>query len=200
MSRSDRATGALLGLAIGDALGMPTQSMSRAQIVDRYGVITDFVDAAPDQPIAPSMLAGSVTDDTEQAVLVGELLVDGGGHIEPGESPLACILREVEEETGYRLASARFCGLLTWEGFGIPPAGLYIFTAPAPEGQPRPNSEGTLEWKARPWVFTSPEAVSNIHHFGPPVLSGAPPQVYHFAYQNGEILWHTTRPCPKMLL
>lgn len=83
MSRSDRATGALLGLAIGDALGMPTQSMSREQILDRYGFVTGFLDAAPDQPIAPSMPAGSVTDDTEQAVLVGELLVDGGGHIEP---------------------------------------------------------------------------------------------------------------------
>jgi 8-oxo-dGTP diphosphatase len=123
-----------------------------------------------------------------------------GGHIEPGEGALACILREVEEETGYRLASARFCGLLTWEGFEIPPAGLYIFTAPAPQGEPRPNSEGILEWKPRSWVFTSPEAVSNIHLFGPPALSGAQPQVYHFVYQNGEILRYEVRPCPYIAL
>src|SRR6266566_3057766 len=32
-----RARGALYGLAIGDALGMPTQSLSRAVVVARYG-------------------------------------------------------------------------------------------------------------------------------------------------------------------
>ena len=35
----DRALGALLGLAVGDALGMPTQSLSRSAIAERYGVV-----------------------------------------------------------------------------------------------------------------------------------------------------------------
>ncbi|GAA5197622.1 ADP-ribosylglycohydrolase family protein [Rugosimonospora acidiphila] len=79
-----RARGALYGLAIGDALGMPTQSLSRERIVARYGArLTGFAPGEADQPIAPNMRAGSVTDDTEQAVLVGRLLVDGGGHIAP---------------------------------------------------------------------------------------------------------------------
>jgi 8-oxo-dGTP diphosphatase len=121
-----------------------------------------------------------------------------GGRIEPGEKPLACILREVEEETGFHLATARFCGLLTWEGFEIPPAGLYIYTAEAPAGEPRPNSEGTLEWKPRWWVFTAPETVSNIHVFAPLVLDGAPPQVYHFVYAGGEILRHEIRPLTQI--
>ena len=33
----DRALGALYGLALGDALGMPTQVMSRAAIASRFG-------------------------------------------------------------------------------------------------------------------------------------------------------------------
>jgi len=37
----DRALGALSGLALGDALGMPTQSMSREAIAQRYGVFND---------------------------------------------------------------------------------------------------------------------------------------------------------------
>ncbi|ONI91506.1 ADP-ribosylglycohydrolase [Actinosynnema sp. ALI-1.44] len=78
-----RALGAFYGLALGDALGMPTQSMSRTRIKDRYGSITTLVDASPDQPIAPGMPAGSVTDDTEQAVLVAKLLIDGNGRIDP---------------------------------------------------------------------------------------------------------------------
>jgi len=87
----DRAHGALLGLAVGDALGMPTQSMSRGAVADRYGRLTGFVAAAADQPIAPGMAAGSVTDDTEQAVLVAELLLDGGGRIDPDAFAAALI-------------------------------------------------------------------------------------------------------------
>ena len=76
------ATGALYGLAIGDALGMPTQSLRPAEIRASYGHITGFVDAAPTQPIAPSMRAGSITDDTEQALILARLLIEGRGSID----------------------------------------------------------------------------------------------------------------------
>ncbi|POM13588.1 ADP-ribosylglycohydrolase [Pseudomonas sp. WP001] len=84
MTAEIRALGAFYGLALGDALGMPTQSLSREQVRQRFGAITALEDAGPDQPIAPNMPAGSITDDTEQAILVGELLVEGRGTIEPG--------------------------------------------------------------------------------------------------------------------
>ena len=73
------AYGALAGLALGDALGMPTQEMSPAQIRAVYGRITGLVDGDASQPYAPGMPAGSVTDDTEQALLVASLLVRGRG-------------------------------------------------------------------------------------------------------------------------
>ena len=82
-SARERALGALTGLALGDALGMPTQSMSPAQIRRCYGKITGLRNAVADQPIAPSMPAGSVTDDTEQALILAGLLTDGGGRIDP---------------------------------------------------------------------------------------------------------------------
>jgi ADP-ribosylglycohydrolase len=72
-----RALSALHGLAIGDALGMPTQLMSGAQIAERFGVLDGFRDAYPDHPIAASMPAGSITDDTEQALLLAQALLDG---------------------------------------------------------------------------------------------------------------------------
>ena len=77
--RFSRAYGALAGLALGDALGMPTQAMSPEQIRAVYGRITGLVDGDASQPYAPGMPAGSVTDDTEQALLVASLLIRGRG-------------------------------------------------------------------------------------------------------------------------
>ena len=63
-----RAVGALYGLAIGDALGMPTQSLARGEIVARYGGLLDtFWPGPADHPLAAGLPAGTVTDDTEQA-------------------------------------------------------------------------------------------------------------------------------------
>jgi ADP-ribosylglycohydrolase len=82
----DRAAGALYGLAIGDALGMPTQSLPRAVIVARYGPLVDRFHPGPaDHMLAAGLPAGRVTDDTEQAVLLGRLLVESGGRIDGRE-------------------------------------------------------------------------------------------------------------------
>ena len=77
--RFSRAYGALAGLALGDALGMPTQAMSPQQIQAVYGHVTGLVDGDKSQPYAPGMTAGSVTDDTEQALLIASLLLKGHG-------------------------------------------------------------------------------------------------------------------------
>ncbi|WP_258052810.1 ADP-ribosylglycohydrolase family protein [Streptomyces sp. Ru73] len=63
----DRARGALLGLAVGDALGAPAENMKPSQIRRRWGRIEGFV---ADDP------AG--TDDTEYAVFAGLLLAEHG--------------------------------------------------------------------------------------------------------------------------
>ncbi|PCN48127.1 ADP-ribosylglycohydrolase [Curtobacterium sp. 'Ferrero'] len=83
--RSSRpnALAALTGLAIGDALGMPTQSLSLPQIRADHGRICRFEDAGPHQRIAAGMPAGTVTDDTEQALMVAGLLIEGDGQLDP---------------------------------------------------------------------------------------------------------------------
>src|ERR1035437_610510 len=86
------ARGALYGLAIGDALGMPTQMLSRAEIIARWGgLLAGFEPAPPGHPIAAGMPAGAVTDDTEQAVLLGRLLVRGDGAGDPRELAQALV-------------------------------------------------------------------------------------------------------------
>ena len=77
--RFSRAYGALAGLALGDALGMPTQAMSPQQIRSVYGTITGLVDGDASQPYAPGMPAGSVTDDTYQALALASFLGRGKG-------------------------------------------------------------------------------------------------------------------------
>jgi ADP-ribosylglycohydrolase len=101
MEMLTRARGALYGLAIGDALGMPTQMLSRAEIVRRWGpLLPGFEPAPPGHPIAGGMPAGAVTDDTEQAVLLARLLVKGRGTIDPHE--LAAALTEWERAMAER--------------------------------------------------------------------------------------------------
>jgi ADP-ribosylglycohydrolase len=79
----DRARAALHGLALGDALGMPTQMMSRPEIRAAFAVLDGFRPAAPDHPLAAGLAAGTITDDTEQALLLAGLLIQGAGHVDP---------------------------------------------------------------------------------------------------------------------
>ncbi|WP_292242833.1 ADP-ribosylglycohydrolase family protein [Mesorhizobium sp.] len=74
----DRAMGALIGGALGDALGMPTQLLSPARIAELYGHVEDFVAPVADHPVSKGLAAGTVTDDTEQALLLGRILVVSG--------------------------------------------------------------------------------------------------------------------------
>jgi ADP-ribosylglycohydrolase len=74
----DRAIAALLGGALGDALGMPTQLLSPVEIRHAYGFVDRFVTPSADHPVSKGLPAGTITDDTEQALLLGRILVESG--------------------------------------------------------------------------------------------------------------------------
>ncbi|MGN6089934.1 MAG: ADP-ribosylglycohydrolase family protein [Actinomycetales bacterium] len=78
-----RATGALLGLAIGDALGMPTQLLPRELVKERWGTVAGFEPGPVDNEISPGTPEARVTDDTDQALILARLLVAGRGRVEP---------------------------------------------------------------------------------------------------------------------
>jgi 8-oxo-dGTP diphosphatase len=108
-----------------------------------------------------------------------------GGHILPGETPREAVTREVEEETGFVINDPAFAGLLTWDGFEIPPGGIAIFTAQAPHRDFRNNHEGELAWKDPTFACASAQVVDNIHIFLPRILAGEAPHHYHFSYKDG---------------
>ncbi len=75
----NRALGALLGGALGDAMGMPTQLLSPAEIKRYYGFVDDFVAPTPDHPVSQGLSAGAITDDTEQTLLLSSVLLGSAG-------------------------------------------------------------------------------------------------------------------------
>lgn len=119
-----------------------------------------------------------------------------GGHIEPGETATEAIVREVAEETGYHITAPDFAGLLTWDGFEIPPGGIAIYTARVPQRGFVTNHEGKLAWQPREWACTAPEVVDNIHVFLPKILAGEGPLHFHFSYRNGVRVQDLIRPLP----
>jgi ADP-ribosylglycohydrolase len=78
----DRALGAFYGLAVGDALGMPTQALPRATVARLFGVLDGFRAGPPENELSAGLPAGHTTDDTDQAVIVARCLVDGGGRVD----------------------------------------------------------------------------------------------------------------------
>lgn len=67
---------------MGDALGMPGQTLSRDEIRAAYGTITGLVAPVPDHPVSHGLKAAMITDDTEQTLLLARLLIEGGGRVD----------------------------------------------------------------------------------------------------------------------
>jgi ADP-ribosyl-[dinitrogen reductase] hydrolase len=70
----DRARGALLGVAVGDALGATAEFMTPAGIRERFGVLRDIVGGG-----WLNLSPGQVTDDTEMTLCVARGIVRSGG-------------------------------------------------------------------------------------------------------------------------
>lgn len=69
-----------------------------------------------------------------------------GGHFEAQESPEECLLREVWEETGYRLTSYQYRGIVTFVCGEDVTEYMSLYTADGFEGEPHECNEGVLEW------------------------------------------------------
>ena len=79
----DRAQAALLGVALGDALGMPTQTLSSEEILQHYGTVISFVAPFPNHPVSHGLQAAMVTDDTQQTLLLADRLIHNPHRFDP---------------------------------------------------------------------------------------------------------------------
>ncbi|MER9866192.1 ADP-ribosylglycohydrolase family protein [Mesorhizobium sp. M0136] len=119
----DRAMGALMGGALGDAIGMPTQLLSPARIAELYGHVEDFVPPVADHPASKGLAAGTITDDTEQALLLGRILVDSGDHFDHARwvNTLLAWEREVKARGSYDLLGPSTKRAIDAINAGVPP-------------------------------------------------------------------------------
>lgn len=69
-----------------------------------------------------------------------------GGHIEAGETPLDCVLREYKEETGLTIGDVHCRGELTFIYNGVESEHIYVYTARSHEGSLTDCDEGELKW------------------------------------------------------
>lgn len=79
-----------------------------------------------------------------------------GGHVENGETPEECLLREVKEETGLTLTAYRLRGLVTFLSDVCEPELMCVFTADTFDGELIECDEGELAWVEKSDVLGLP--------------------------------------------
>lgn len=79
-----------------------------------------------------------------------------GGKFEDKESPEDCVVREVLEETGLKLTSYRYRGLVTFVSDRWPTEYMHLFTADSFTGTLKECDEGVLEWIPRKKLLELP--------------------------------------------
>lgn len=123
-----------------------------------------------------------------------------GGKIEGNETPLECIIREVQEETGISINHQQIKdqGVLTWNTFDAMGNGLHIFLITVADDYiyptPRAVDEGILDWKKIDWIcdFDTIGMAHNIPYFLPDVLGSEMRYHFHCTFE-GKTLKSVTK-------
>lgn len=78
MTIENRIAGALAGMVLGDALGVPGELWPREKVRARFGHIDTFLDGPEDNIVACYFKAGHYTDDSAQAFVILKALLKAG--------------------------------------------------------------------------------------------------------------------------
>jgi ADP-ribosylglycohydrolase len=77
----DRILGCLYGVALGDAMGMPGELWPRHRVLEHFGEITDFLPGPDGHFVVHGYVAGQVTDDTQQTVMLAGAIIAENGEV-----------------------------------------------------------------------------------------------------------------------
>lgn len=112
----DRIAGALAGMVLGDALGVPGELWPREKVRSRFGRIEEFLDGPADNIVACYFKAGHYTDDSAQAFVVLEALLKAGT-VPPAKTLADDLLEWVRSMNGFEinlLGPSSKASLLAW--------------------------------------------------------------------------------------
>ena len=79
-----------------------------------------------------------------------------GGKFEDGESPEECLIREVMEETGYKINSFRFRGIVTFVSDVFETEYMFLYTSGDFDGDEIVCDEGDLHWIDKAEIMNLP--------------------------------------------
>jgi 8-oxo-dGTP diphosphatase len=115
-----------------------------------------------------------------------------GGRIDPGESPLQCAIREVQEELLVTPLGLSEAGRLMFQFVDGHSIDCHVFVATEVDGEPRETAEATPVWTdvneipyERMW--------EDDRHWLPNLLRGER-FIGRFVFEGDRMLWHDVRP------
>ena len=106
-----------------------------------------------------------------------------GGHVEPGESITASVIREVKEETGLTIEHPTLCGIKTWTKENGARYLLFFYKTDKFSGELQSSEEGEVFWAeldALPGMNLAEDMEANLRVFLEDTISE-----FYYDRQNG---------------
>ena len=114
-----------------------------------------------------------------------------GGHIEKDETPEQCAVREIYEESGIKVSSAKVISVFTWnydDEIGYATLSELQDDIDSSFSFPLSTAEGIVDFKDIDWVLNEKNygVIEDLRVFLSDIKNGVK-QNYHLIYENSEL-------------
>ena len=118
-----------------------------------------------------------------------------GGHVEPGETVVASVIREVQEETGLTVSNLQNCGYIQWYNpIKQSQYFVFLFKTNTFSGELTGSVEGSVKWMTLPEMLAGKLAPNMLKYLAVfqneniPQAYGISGQGLKIINQNGDLI------------